>query len=54
MPRVLISEGSREQLITEIKKFPCIWNHEYDTYNLKDARDRAWACVARALECRGR
>ena len=53
MPR-LLSEAGREQLIIEVKKHPCIWNYEYDTYNVKESRTRAWVQVAKKLECRGR
>jgi len=46
-----ISDESKEKLILEVIKFPCLYDPSRGTYHIKQARIKAWAQVAINCGC---
>jgi hypothetical protein len=37
---------SVEQLIEEVRKYPCLWNKSKEEYRIQNIRDNAWESIS--------
>jgi len=45
---------SLEQLIEEVRKYPCLWNKSKEKYRNQNIRDNAWERISEELEKTGK